>query len=83
RRWIYPLAVRRVRAGRPEVPEDVLLYLDVLRDARSVGFVAACRDDCSVEKRRPLEFAYYAILGAVPPLRVVLPCTRDFVLEKK
>jgi len=81
-RWIRPLAVRRVRASRPEVPEDVLVHEDILSMARRAGFDATWRDDCSLEKRRPLEFVYYMILGRVSPLRHVLPCTRDYVLRK-
>ena len=81
-RWIHPLAVRRVRSGRPEVPEDVLLHEDVLKAARAVGLSVACRDDCSLEKRRPLEYVYYLVLGRIPPLRALLPCTRDYVFEK-
>ena len=81
-RWIHPLAVRRVRSSRPDVPEDVLVHEEILAIARKAGFDASWRDDCSLEKRRPLEFVYYMILGRIRPLRRVLPCTRDYVLRK-
>ena len=80
--WIHPLAVRRVRQGRPDVPEDVLIPSWILRPARAAGFRATTRDDCSLAKRGPLELLYYLGMRALPPLRFVLPCTRDFVLEK-
>ena len=82
-RWIHPLAVRRVRSSRPDVPEDVLVHDEMLSIARGAGFDASHRDDCSLEKRRPLEFLYYMVLGRLSPLRRLLPCTRDYVLRKR
>ena len=64
------------------VPEDVLVHARLLELAREAGFNASAVFDLSVAKRAPLELVYYHALRRLPPLKHVLPCTRDLVFEK-
>jgi hypothetical protein len=76
---MYGLAVRRVNAIRPDLPEDVIVYHRLVELGRSLGFEVSLRSDLSSHARGPLKRAYYAVLRSVPLLQSLLPCTRDFV----
>jgi len=80
---VYGVAVRRVNAIRPDLPEDVLVYHRLGALARSLGFEARLRTDLSPIGRGLGKRLYYALLGAIPPLQSVLPCTRDFIFTKR
>lgn len=82
RRWIYPLAYRRVNAKRPEVPEDVLVYPEILKLAREAGLRPEFRFTPTLHKRGPREHLYYSALRAVPVLQSLLPCTGTFRFVK-
>ena len=82
-RWIHPLAHRRVNQKGMPVPEDVLVHGELLDLARRAGFIAGTVFDLSLAKRGPVELLYYSALRRVPGLKHVLPCTRDFVFEKR
>jgi hypothetical protein len=82
RRWIYPLAYRRVMRKRPVVPEDVLRYPEIVALAREAGLLADVRFAPTTTYRGPVETIYYLGLAKLPPLQRVLPCTVDFVFTK-
>ena len=65
------------------VPEDVLVHKELLQLARDAGLSASTVFDLSLAKRGPLELLYYSALRMAPFLKHVLPCTRDFVFEKR
>jgi len=77
--WMYGLAVRRVNAIRPDLPEDVIVYHRLVELGRSLGFAVTLRSDLSSHGRGPLKRAYFSALRLVPLLQTLLPCTRDFV----
>jgi SAM-dependent methyltransferase len=77
--WMYGLALRRVNAIRPDLPEDVIVYHRLAELGRSLGFAVTLRSDLSAASRGPLKRAYYSMLRTVTPLQSLLPCTRDFV----
>jgi SAM-dependent methyltransferase len=83
RPFLHSLAHRRANAKRPEVPEDVLRYAEVLRLAREVGFEPSVRFDPSLINRQPLELMYYYTLTSLPFFRSLLPCTADYVFRKQ
>lgn len=80
--WIYPLALRRVNAKRPEVPEDVLVWSRIRCLAREAGLELTIDRHPSTERRGRVETVYYAVLQALPPLRHLLPCTTNFLFAK-
>lgn len=78
RRWIYPMAYRRVNRTRHTVPEDVLIYPELLALAREAGFEANLRFTPTLNKRFPVEFVYYLGMRKLPFLQRLLPCTGTF-----
>lgn len=80
--WIHPLAHRRVNGKGMPVPEDVLVPSRLATVAAAAGLRMRTVFDLSLAKRGPVETLYYAALRAVPPLRHLLPCTRDLVFER-
>lgn len=80
-RWIYGVARRRVNLKRPEVPEDVLKFGQIMKLARGQGLFATAQIDTTQLNRGPLEGIYYWALSKVRPAATVLPCTRDFVFQ--
>jgi SAM-dependent methyltransferase len=82
-RWfIYWLALWRVRRKRPDVPEDVIRYPELIRLAKESGFEPKIEFTPIVSNRAPLETVYYAILSRIPPLQRVLPCCVTYIFEK-
>jgi SAM-dependent methyltransferase len=82
RPYIHGLAHRRVNRKRPAVPEDVLVYPELIRLAAHVGFKPEVVLTPSISNRGERETLYYLILGLVPGLKHLLPCTADFLFEK-
>lgn len=78
----YAAAHRRVNRKRPEVPEDVLRYPEILALSAKAGLRARALTDPTTTNRTPREAAYYSILAKSKFLASALPCTRDFVFEK-
>jgi SAM-dependent methyltransferase len=72
----------RVNRKRPEVPEDVLVYSKIEALARDAGLRCETRFDPTILNRGPTETVYYALVGRMPLLQRVLPCTADFVVTK-
>lgn len=83
RKFMYPLAYKRVNNKRPSVPEDVLVYTDMVAFARQVGFqTVETHFDPTLIMRGPLETLYYYFLQKFSFLQKVLPCTVDYVMKK-
>lgn len=78
RRWIYRAAHYRVNRCRPDVPEDVIVYPKLLRIAREEGLRAELHFNPTLHKRGATEFLYYFVLGKLPFLQRILPCTATF-----
>jgi SAM-dependent methyltransferase len=79
---VYPLAIRRVTAKRPEVPEDVLKHERIRELAGEVGLECTVDFFPSMTRRGSVETVYYAMLRRVPPLQRVLPCTANYRFRK-
>lgn len=83
-RYLYSLAYRRVnKAGHAHTPEDVLITSELRVLAREIGFDLEVDYYPTFVKRRPLETIYYFILGRIPVLQRLLPCTANFIFTKK
>ncbi len=83
KRWLYPLAYRRVNNKRVEVPEDLLLLDRVVEQAGLAGPLATVIPAPTTTFRGEIETIYYAILKRVSLLQRMLPCTVDIVFEKR
>ncbi len=83
RPWIYKRAYLRVNRGRPDVPEDVIVYSKLIKIAEAVGFKAEFRFTPTLHKRGPKEYLYYTVLRAFPFLQHIFPCTGTFHFSKK
>lgn len=82
-KYIYPLAYWRVNKKRPAVPEDVLVYKDMIQMSKRVGFETSdFFFDPTVINRGPVEALYYSVLYKIGFLKHVLPCTADYVFKK-
>ena len=83
RKYIYPLARRRVNKKRLSVPEDVLIYSDISSTAKEVGFEKKeLFFNPNLLNRGPVETAYFYILKKLPFLQHLLPTSVDYVFEK-
>ena len=81
--WIYPLALRRVMAKRPVVPEDLLRYRNIERLADECGLDAQVTFSPSTTYRGGVETVYYLGLQRLPFLQRVLPCTVDILFTRR
>jgi ubiquinone/menaquinone biosynthesis C-methylase UbiE len=77
-RLLYRPAFARVNKKRPDVPEDVIVYKELLALARKTGFKADMTFHPTILKRGPVETAYYLVLSRMKPLQRILPCTANF-----
>jgi ubiquinone/menaquinone biosynthesis C-methylase UbiE len=82
-KYLYSPACRRVNKKRPQVPEDVLITSELRKIAREVGLDLVVDYDPSLMKRGPFETFYYFVLGRIPILQRILPCTANFIFTKK
>lgn len=83
RSFVHGVARRRVLAKRPEVPEDLLVYPDMLRFGKEVGFSrSALHFSPTLANRGPMETVYYFVLDRISFLQRVLPCTADYCFRK-
>jgi len=82
RRYIYPLAHRRVNRKRPAVPEDVLVYKDLLKLCSEQGLEGRVVFDPSLLNRGPSQTLYFMALRAFPFLQHAVPCTIDLIIKK-
>jgi SAM-dependent methyltransferase len=81
-RLLHRAAVRRVNRKRPQVPEDVLIGDELGRLAQDGGLMMWQDRDPTLLKRGPLETVYYGMLGRLPFLQALLPCTANLVFFK-
>jgi ubiquinone/menaquinone biosynthesis C-methylase UbiE len=81
-RYLYSLALRRVRKKRPEVPEDVLITSEMRKIAASVGIPVEIEYYPSTLCRRPIEGMYYYLLERIQPAQKLVPCTVNFIFTK-
>ena len=84
-RMIYPLALRRVnrRLEDDGVPEDVLVYKDLLRTAAEEGFVGEIAFDNHTINRGSVETIYYYCLSKSAFLSRFLPATACFIFRRE
>ena len=80
-KYMYPLAYKRVNKKR-SVPEDVLIYKNILKLATDAGFTTIVNFDTSFINRGPVETIYYYILGKISGLKYILPCGMDYIFTK-
>ena len=82
-RTIYPLALRRVnrRMKQDGVPEDVIVYNDLLNAATAQGFKGEVLFDNHTINRGSIETIYYSLLSTSSLLSRVLPATACFVFR--
>lgn len=82
RKYIYPLAFKRVNLKRPDVAEDVLIFKEIIGLAKKAGFIAAAYYDTSFINKRPFETIYYYLLSKIKIFKYFLPCAMDYVFTK-
>jgi SAM-dependent methyltransferase len=81
--YLYRLAYWRVNRKRPEVPEDVLITSRLRELAAEQGFDLHVDYHPSLLKRGAFETVYFMVLGKLPVLQRLLPCTANFIFTKK
>jgi SAM-dependent methyltransferase len=81
-RWLYLPAYWRVNRKRPEVPEDVLIISKLRELAHEMGLDMHVDYYPSLIKRGPFETVYYFVLGCIPLLQRILPCSANFIFTK-
>ena len=81
-RWINGPAVRRVNAKRPAVPENVLVYSDVVDAAAACGLECTLHFAPTTTARGPVETLYYLMVSRSRRLQRTLPCTIDYEFRK-
>jgi SAM-dependent methyltransferase len=82
RKYIYPLAYKRVNNGRPMVPEDVLIYKDIIKIGKRAGFHVDHAFDTSCTAHHGFAGMYYFILSKIGFLKHLLPCTSNITFIK-
>ncbi len=82
RGFLYRLALKRVMAKRPVVPEDLLRYREIEVLARDAGLGCEIEFAPTTTYRGGVETVYYLGMQRIPPLQRLLPCTIDVVLTK-
>lgn len=81
-RALYRAARWRALRKRTDVLEDVIVPRELVRISDELGLRATVDWDPIVLDRKPVETAYYTLLGRVPILQQVLPCTFNLVIER-
>lgn len=79
----HSLAYKRVNLKRPEVPEDVLIPKKLRTIAEALDLECRIEYFPTHKGRGPAATAYYLMLGRVPLLKSLLPCTANFIFTKK
>ncbi len=80
----YPLAYRRVNNGvlGYGVPEDLLLTGKLGRLATEAGLQMSIHKDVTTTNRGAVQGIYYLLLGKIPLLQRLMPCSVDLVFMK-
>jgi len=79
---LYRFAHWRVNHKRPEVPEDLLQPRLMKRLAEAQGLTLRVDRHPETVNRGAAETVYYYLLGKLPFLQGLFPCTANFVFEK-
>ena len=82
-KFFYSLAYWRVNKKRPSVPEDVLITSEIRKLAQRAGLDFHIDFYPSLIKRGPFETVYFFVLGHIPFLQCILPCSANFIFTKK
>jgi SAM-dependent methyltransferase len=82
-RWLQSAAERRVNRKRPDVPEHVIVPQEIVDLAQREGLQCTFEYCTSIAHRGRMATLYYVMLGAVPVLRRMLPCTAHFTLSHR
>lgn len=82
-RYLYRIAYWRVNRKRPQVPEDVLITSEIRKLAIQNGLHLQVDYYPSLMKRGAFETLYFFILGRIPVLQKILPCSAIFIFTKK
>lgn len=82
-KWLYAPAYWRVNRKRPHVPEDVLIISKLRELSREASLDMQLDYYPSLIKRGGVETIYYFILGRIPLLQRILPCSAIFIFTKK
>ena len=80
--YLYGAAKRRVNRKRPEVPEDVLVYPEIVELATEVGLRCELEFYPRVADRGPVETVYYSLIRRSRALQTLLPCTVNYTFQK-
>ncbi|MBQ4801397.1 class I SAM-dependent methyltransferase [Aquimarina sp. MMG015] len=83
RKFLYPLAYKRVNKKRPHVPEDVLITKEIMSIATDLGLKSYYEFHFSTISRGPVATMYYYFLGKMPFLANIIPCTCNYVFQKQ
>jgi len=81
-KYLYSLAYWRVNRKRPHVPEDVLITSDLHKLAQSNGLDLHVEYYPSLIKRGAFETVYFLVLGRLPVLQRIFPCSANFIFTK-
>jgi SAM-dependent methyltransferase len=81
--WLHAAAERRVNRKRPDVPEHVLVPGQIVQIAHKSGLHCEIEYCTSIAHRGRFATIYYMLLGAIPVLQRLLPCTAHFVLRHR
>jgi SAM-dependent methyltransferase len=82
-RYFYRLAHWRVNRKRPHVPEDVLITSELRALAKLFALDLQVDYWPSLTKRGAFETVYFFVLGRVPLLQRLLPCSANFIFTKR
>lgn len=82
-KYLYSPAYWRVNRKRPQVPEDVLITSELRKLARKIGLDLHVDYYPSLIKRGPFETVYFLVMGRIPFLQRILPCSANFIFTKK
>lgn len=81
-RLFYRIACRRMNKKRSTVPEDVLIISEIKKLAVNAGLDLHVDYYPSLIKRGPLETVYFYVLGQLPFLQRILPCSVNLIFTK-
>ena len=79
---LHRLAHWRVNRKRPEVPEDVLITSKLRALAQEAGLTLRVDYYPSLARRGTFETLYFYLLGKLPFLQQIVPCTANFIFTK-
>jgi len=83
KKYIYSLAKKRVNNKRTEVPEDLLIGSELIKNAAEEGLEIQLNYAPTTKNRSLSGSLYYAVLSKISFLQRLLPCTIDVVMHKK